>query len=276
MSIHPGQAGAIRGHVLSVPSLGLGRFAGLVAAAVLLVFGAAEGVSVWRSAIQNPDVTLAMDLRLYVEHATRWIAGGGFYLPEQTTPYVIEDLFPYPPMYPPVILYLLVPIVWGIPWIAWWLVPAAIITAAIVARRPAWWQWPLLALILVLPRTWMILIYGNPALWALAFLAAGTVWGTTPFAALKLTYLPLALIGIGRRRWWLAAGIGVLFALPFGAMWLDFAGAIANASSNWGTVYVLGEWPIALLLVVGLATSPRWSFGPVRRKIPSASPVPIR
>jgi hypothetical protein len=259
-----------------VIGLGLGRFAGLVLAVVLLIFGAAEGVFVWRLAFDNPDVTVAMDLRLYVEHATRWMAGGGFYLPEQMTPYVIEDIFPFPPMYPPVILYLLVPMVWGVPWIAWWLVPAGIIAAAIVTRRPAWWQWPLLALILVLPRTWMILVYGNPALWALAFLAAGMVWGTTPFAALKLTYLPLALIGIGRRKWWLAAGIGLLLAVPFGAMWVDFARAVVNASSSRGAEYVLGEWPIALLLVAGLASRPRWSLGPMRGRIPSAAPDPVR
>lgn len=261
---------------MAVNTMRLGPFAALLAAVVLLGFGAAEGVFAWRLAVQQPDITVAMDLRLYVEHTTRWLAGGGFYVPEQMTPYVIEDLFPYPPMYPPVVLYLLVPLVWGVPWIVWWLVPAALIGIAIVTRGPAWWQWPLLALILVLPRTWMILIYGNPALWALAFLAAGMAWGTTPFAALKLTYAPLALIGIGRRHWWIAAGIGLLLALPFGAMWLDFGRAILNATSSRGAEYVLGEWPIALLLVAGLAPNPRLSLNPIRGRLTSASPRPIR
>lgn len=232
--------------------VGLRRFAALTVTVLFIAIGAFEGVTVIRYAVQRPDVTLGLDVRLYVEHAERWLAGGGFYMAEQARPYVVESLWPYPPLYPPVVLYLLVPLVWGVPWPVWWLVPLGLVAAAVIRRRPAWWQWPLLAAVLVYPKTWMILVYGNPTMWALAFLAAGMIWGMTPFAALKLTYAPLALIGVRRRAWWASVGIGLLLALPFGAMWSEFGAAILNASTAWGAWYTLGDVPIAVLLAAGL------------------------
>jgi hypothetical protein len=147
-------------------------------------------------------------------------------------------------------------------------VPLAIIGAAVARSRPSPWQWVALAAILVYPRTWTIIVLGNPAMWALAFLAAGMVWKwPAVFVALKATFAPLALVGIRDRRWWLALGGGLVLALPFGTMWLDFPVAVLNAQTSRGIEYTLGEWPIALLLVVSLARVPagRWSWRSARR-----------
>lgn len=145
------------------------------------------------------------------------------------------------------------PFALGLPWLLWWLVPLVVIGAAVVRSRPAWWQFVILAAILVYPRTWTVIVLGNPAMWALAALAAGMVWRWPAVGVfLKLTFAPLAFVGIRDRRWWYAAGVGVLLALPFGLMWLDFAAAVVNAQSSRGLEYTLGEWPIALALVAGL------------------------
>ena len=73
-----------------------------------------------------------------------------------------------------------------------------------------------------------------------AVLALGTVAWPAIGAALKLTLAPLVFIGIQRRGWWLAAGIAVVAALPFGELWRDYAVALANAASERGIVYALG------------------------------------
>jgi hypothetical protein len=222
--------------------------------AVLVAFAVVEASIVLPPALTTGlHVTWGMDFRLYVEHATRWMAGEGFYLPVQLAgPYVIEDV--QGSAYPPVLLYLLVPFVWGLPWLVWWLVPLAVIGAAVVKARPSPWQWVALALILVYPRTWTIIVLGNPAMWALAALAAGMVWKWPAVGVLlKVTFAPLALVGVRHRSWWYAAGVAVLLALPFGMMWLDYLTALLNAETSRGIEYTLGEWPVALLLVVALA-----------------------
>lgn len=245
LSIHTGHGNA--------PAAWAGAFVARVLVVVLLALGVASALIVLPPALTSGlHVTWGMDFRAYLEHAERWLAGGGFYLPEQLAgPYIVEDNTGN--VYPPVLLYLLVPFVVGLPWIVWWAVPLGIIGAAIVARRPSPWQLVALALILVYPRSWTIVVLGNPAMWALAALAAGMVW-TWPLVGvtLKLTFAPLALLGIRSRAWWAALGVAALLALPFGLMWLDYLTVIQNTETSRGLDYVLGEWPVAVLLLLGL------------------------
>ena len=44
-----------------------------------------------------------------------------------------------------------------------------------------------------------------------------------------------------------------VLAIPFGALWLDFALAISGArqSELYGWQYLLGEWPIVICVIVG-------------------------
>ena len=228
------------------------RFGSIVVTVTLLLAAVVEAAIVLPAALGNLHVTWGMDLRLYLEHTARWLAGDGFYLPEQAAPYDIDAV--KGAVYPPVIVLLLLPFLAGLPWLLWWLVPFGIIGASIAAARPAWWQWPLLALILAYPRTWVIIVLGNPAMWALAGLAAGMVWKWPAVGVLlKLTYAPFALVGIRDRRWWAALALGLLLAVPFGAMWFEFVDAVRFAHSARGLDYTIGEWPVAILLVVSLA-----------------------
>jgi hypothetical protein len=243
----------------------LRRAAYVAIAVILLVFAIIEAAIVLPPALtKGLHVTWGMDLRMYLEHATRWLAGEGFYLPVQLAgPYVMEDVLGS--AYPPVLLYLLVPFVWGLPWLVWWLVPLAVIGAAVVKARPSPWQWVALALILVYPRTWTIIVLGNPSMWAFAALSAGMVWKWPAVGVLlKATLAPFALVGIRSRSWWVGLGIALLLAVPFGAIWLDYLTVLLNAETRWGLGYTLGESPIALLLVVGLtrvrAPGARWSW----------------
>ena len=48
--------------------------------------------------------------------------------------------------------------------------------------------------------------------------------------------------------------MGLGLCLPFGAMWLDYIVAIANArtdAAGQGLGYVFADWPVALLLAAG-------------------------
>lgn len=243
-------------------------FTARVITGLLLLVAVAEAAIVLPPALTTGiDVTWGMDFRAYLEHAQRWLAGDGFYLPAQLAgPYVVEEVTGA--VYPPVLLYLLVPFVWGLPWLVWWLVPLSIIGAAVARSRPSPWQCVALVAVLVYPRTWTVIVLGNPAMWSLAALAAGMVWRwPAAFVPLKLTFAPLALVGIRDRRWWWAVGVGLVLALPFGAMWFDFAASVVNARTSRGIEYTLGEWPIALLLVLSLArvSAGRPSWRPVRR-----------
>jgi hypothetical protein len=243
---------------------------------VLLVFALIEAAIVLPPALTTGiDVTWGMDFRVYMEHTQRWLAAEGFYLPAQLAgPYIVEDVTGA--VYPPVLLYLTVPFT-VLPWALWWLVPLAVIGAAVARSRPSPWQLVALALILVYPRTWTIVVLGNPAMWALAALAAGMVWKWPAVGVLlKATFAPLALVGIRHRSWWVALAVAGMLALPFGTMWLDWLTAVMNAETSRGLEYTLGEWPVALLLVVSLAGSPggRWSWRSARRRAGGPAPLP--
>ena len=71
-----------------------------------------------------------------------------------------------------------------------------------------------LAGLLVYPRTWAMLVYGNPSMWAFAALVAGLVW-TWPaaWALLKPTRGPFVLLGIHRRAWWIGAEVALATAI---------------------------------------------------------------
>jgi hypothetical protein len=192
--------------------------------------------------------TMSVDFHQYQEHARRWLAGGGLYLPAQLAgPYAAWDLLP--PLYPPTFLLLIVPFLW-LPEVLWWAIPLAIVTAVVVHWRPSPWTWPLMALCVAWPRTWELVGFGNPAMWIVAAVALGTVLGWPAVAVLlKPSLFPFALIGANRRSWWLALGVAVLLCLPFGAMWLDWFRALTNATDT-GLGYSVKEIPALLIPVV--------------------------
>src|SRR3954453_21172205 len=201
--------------------LSLRRFAATAITVVLLLFAAAEAYLVTDPLRHGVTTAVRLDLNKYLTHTRDWRADGSWYRPQQLAgPYVVEQIDGN--VYPPTLLYLTVPFVLGVPIVLWYIVPIAIIALTFWRHRPAWWAWPLLALVMVYPRTYTMILLGNPALWALAFAVAGTVWGWPALGAtLKLTFAPLALVGIRHRSWWYALPVALLLALPFGTLWFD-------------------------------------------------------
>ncbi|MEW6225166.1 MAG: hypothetical protein AB1627_11115 [Chloroflexota bacterium] len=231
------------------------RFAALATTAVLLTFGALEGILVVSAAVAHPHQTVALDLRLYVERAASWLGGDGFYLERQLTGQAYE-ITPGDALYPPPILLLLVPIT-VLPWFLWWVVPLTVVAASLWRLAPGVRAWPLLALVLCYPRTWEVLVYGNPSMWMIAAVFAGAAWGwPAVFALLKPTLAPFALVWARSRRWWLALVILLLVGVPFAGLWVDYLVAIRDAVNPYGPEYLLGEWPIALASVVAWFASP--------------------
>ena len=244
------------------------RFAALASTVVILALGMLEGALTLAAAAGHPGQTLGLDLWLYLDRAHAWLAGDGFYLPRQltTSPYVIT---PGDSLYPPVLLWLLVPFT-VLPPILWWVLPLAVIAFALVRLAPAWPAWPFLALVLVYPRTWEVLVYGNPSMWALAAIAAGAAWGWPSVLALvKPTLAPFALLGVRRRSWWVALGVLVVACVPLGGAWADYLRALTGATNGYGIDYVIGEWPIALVPVIARASS---TTRPWRTRVPPVAP----
>ena len=77
-----------------------------------------------------------------------------------------------------------------------------------------------------------VYIFGNPSMWIVAAIAAGTV-SRWPFVLvlLKPTFAPIALLGIRHRSWWIAAGLLLLASIPFGKVWLDWFAVVRTRTS---------------------------------------------
>jgi hypothetical protein len=188
----------------------------------------------------------AVDYHQYIDHTTRWLETGEFYLPRQLegrTTVIGGD-----PLYPPVVLWLLVPFT-VLPAVLWWAIPIAITAVVIVGYRPAPWTWPLFAFIALWPRTEALVLYGNPGMWSVAAIAAATRWHWPgPLILFKPSLAPFALIGIRHRRWWATLVVFILASVPFGALWIDYATTLRN--SGVPLAYSLLDVPLALAPVV--------------------------
>ncbi len=193
-----------------------------------------------------------LDFTLYRDAAASWLAGQGFYRPYQLTgPYPMFTT-PYPIMYPPLVLYLLIPFT-VLPAALWWIIPCGIVAWSLWRLRPRWWAWPLLLALTLAPTSVDEILFGNPVIWAWAagWLAVQFRW-PGPLVLFKPTLAPFALVGIRSRGWWVVLAAGFLAAVPFGtSMWLDWWNATRNIQSPW--LYLVRDWPLmAMPLVASL------------------------
>ena len=121
----------------------------------------------------------------------------------------------------------------------------------IARMRPAAWAWPLILLGVAWPQSVSQILYGNTNMWIAAFIAAGLSFGWPSVLVLaKPSLAPFALIGIRRRRWWLALGILALASIPFGSLWIDYATAMRNSSLDASHA----------LITLPLMLSPVWAW----------------
>jgi hypothetical protein len=191
-------------------------------------------------------VGFGVDLHQYLDHVGRWQATGQLYLPRQLAG--PTDVMDGDPLYPPTILLLLLPFR-VLPEPIWWLVPLPIIAWTLIRLRPAPWTWPMLAIIALWPRTPALIYYGNPGMWMVAFicLALWRAWAG-PLILLKPSLAPFALLGFGRRSWFMALALVIVASIPFGSLWLDYLTVLGN--SRVPLTYSLLDLPLTLAPVL--------------------------
>jgi hypothetical protein len=175
-------------------------------------------------------------------------------------PYVVQT--DVDNLYPPIALYLFVPFLY-LPAIVWWIIPAVVIGYVVWWCRPPAWALPILAALVLYPKTPAVFLYGNSDIWATAAAAAGVRWG---WPAVLVAFKPsvgfLGIVGIGKRRWWIAAAIVALASLPFVELWIDWTQAILHSDTNLSRS--LGNAPFLALPIVAWLTSTRRAGVPFR------------
>ena len=197
------------------------------------------------------------DFEWFVEVAARWQATGDFYRVEQRADSYIASTG-VSVLYPPIALYLFAPFT-VLPAVLWWAIPIGIVGWHVVTSRPAWWAWPIMALLLFAPRSQAMIIWGNTGIWITALVALGLrfAWAS-PFVLLKPTFLLFAVIGIRQRAWWAGMGVFVLASLVMLPLWFDYLAAMRNN---------VGEWPPGLVYsppTIYWSWSRSWRGGPGR------------
>lgn len=215
-----------------------------VTTGVFLALAVYEFVELW--AFIDEQHAIGLDFPFYRAVGERWLDTGQMYLAHQLSgPYVVRTEVDV--LYPPLALFLFVPFHW-LPFWLWWVIPIGIVGYAVWRLRPARWSWPILAFLVFFPKTISETIYGNSDMWVTAFVAAGLLWAwPSVLVLMKPSLLPLAFIGVRRRRWWIAAVVFALANLPLLGLWLDYPTVMRHSSVAW--YYSLGDLPMVLIPV---------------------------
>jgi hypothetical protein len=218
--------------------------------------------------------SVGVDYELHRTAAASWLSGSGFYLPHQLAgPYSIHFGMAYELLYPPVILWLLVPFLY-LPAVLWWAIPIGLIAASMIRLRPASWTWPVFALLMLFPYSWQEFLWGNPSMWVLAFASLGAAFGWPGvLVLLKPTLAPFALLGINRRSWWVALGVFGVMCLPFGSMWLDWLQAAVVNPTNGGLTYSLPYVPAMCIPLLAWLGSTTTQQARVAQRSPATTPA---
>jgi hypothetical protein len=196
----------------------------------------------------------SIDYTWHMQASRRFLDTGSPYWPYQLAgPYTIWQV---PILYPPVAFILFVPFLWLPPFL-WWVLPVALLVFCVTRHRPPLWAWAAtLACFCWLPSLG-VYVFGNPGMWIVAFVAAGTVWAW-PFALvlLKPTFAPIALLGANRRSWWVALAVLVVVSLPFGRLWIDWVVAVRNATDV-SLAYNVPTIPLMIAPLIPWLADPR-------------------
>jgi hypothetical protein len=195
---------------------------------VLLVIAMFVLASVYTGAMARGEV--GYDASLYMSFPSRLAETGSFYHPSQFSgPYPAEGPVN---LYPPLALYLFASMA-ALPRVLWWVIPLGVLVVHAWHARPAWWTWPLIAGCLATVPAAAILVYGNSDMWAAAFIAMATWWSwPATLLAFKPILIPIALLWVGSRRWWIAAAAIAAAAIPLWPIWPEWFSAITNVEST--------------------------------------------
>jgi hypothetical protein len=215
-----------------------------IAAAVIAVLRAAQFIST----IPDLSASIGVDYQIYMSAATRWLHGETYFFAFQLAgPYHIIG---GEVLYPPVILWLLVPFTF-LPAVLWWFVPVVLTLAAVRRMRSKPLGWAVAAFIMVLPIAQEPILWGNPVMWLVPAVAWGLFLGWPAAAVVvKPTLLPFLLAGLVRPRALVLGLIAMaLLSLPFGIqVSLDWIMAIQN--SDLPLTYSIRQFGLLLVPVV--------------------------
>jgi hypothetical protein len=213
-------------------------------AAAELVYGL-FGPSNWR-------VAIGMDLDFYAQAAAKLLSGGDWYADRQLHgPYEIVPFVDV--LYPPAAAWIFAPFN---------ILPVGVLLALAIATitwlirdwRPAPWTWPLMAVCLVWPLTLLKGISGNSSLLVMMAFGLGLRFGwPSALILLKPSFLPMVLIGVRTRGWWITVGVVVVASLPFLADALRYPRVILDSRSVDGVLYSLNDLPTMLIPAIAWA-----------------------
>jgi hypothetical protein len=199
------------------------------------------------------------DYRLYMDATQRWLAGGSFYQPYQLAgPYTVAhgDI-----LYPPTALPLFVVFTF-LPAFLWWAVPIGGTIAMIIYHRPAAIALAGIAFCLWFPATSPKLLNGNPVMWVVLATALGTKWAAAaPWALIKPSLFPFALVHVNRRAWWVSLAVMGLVAVLLWPMMLDWISVIRNGAGSGGLLYSAQEIPMVMIPILAWVGSSRSAAG---------------
>jgi hypothetical protein len=226
---------------------------------VLLALAVIETVVLY-GIIEDQDA-VGVDLEYFRFIAQRWVDTGVWYTERQLSgPYEVQTLVDN--LYPPHALYLFLPFL-ALPGILWWVLPLGLIAYVLWWCRPAVWAWPILAAIVLFPKTPNQVIFGNTDMWVAAFIAGGVRWAwPATLVTIKPSLLFFAAIGILNRSWWIAAAVLALLSLPLIGLWLQYPTAMLNSSAKFW--YSFGNLPFFVLPLVAWIASTRRTDLPFR------------
>lgn len=221
-----------------------------VAGVVLFLREAAALPAMGPGATNGVTGYLGVDYDFHIQAANRWLRGDGLYLDFQLAgSYNVARDGGF--LYPPTIVYLLVPFT-VLPPILWWAVPVGLLATAVLRLRPAPAAWVAMGLLALLPQVHEPYLYGNPVMWIAAALAWGLVIGWPGvLVLLKPSLAPFALAGVRSRQWWVALGILAAASVPLFALWSDWFVSLANSDGS--LTYSIRQVPLLLIPVVAWA-----------------------
>ncbi len=198
--------------------------------------------------------SFGLDYRWHMDAARRLLDTGSPYWPWQVSaPYEIAN---GAILYPPTAFVLFVAFL-PLPPVLWWVVPIGITAYAMHRHRPPDWLWPIAIGCFTLEKSLNVYVFGNPSMWIVAAIAAGTVWHWPfVFVIAKPTFAPVALLGATRRSWWMAAAIIGVVSLVSGALWVEWVAVVRN--SNVSILYNVPTLPLILapLILAPLILAP--------------------
>lgn len=222
----------------------IGRILGLTIIGVEILW------IVYVIAVSLGNPSFGLDYRWHMEAAQRLLDTGTPYLPfELAGPFVIGE---GAILYPPTAFLLFIPFLW-LPAILWWVIPIAILVYGLWWQRPPLWAWVVIVAMLALEKSLNVYVFGNPSMWIVAAIAAGTVWRWPyVFVFAKPTFAPIALLGIRRRSWWVTGVILGVASLVFLPVWFDWFTVVRN--SDVSLLYNLPTLPLMLAPLVAWVT----------------------